>query len=374
MQKQRQLLLAGCLLTAIGWLPVHLMPFSIAAAISTLGLSTVEAGSMATTFFLGQLLSATLLPATIKTTPNKATLLYIVFLSAFGAYATSLVPKPFFFPVWFVYGILNGVILYAGATTIAHYHNRPLAFTLRISIVSLLAGLAIATAFFLKLDSNYDRFLLHICTICALTGCLLLFLLPSGIKFQIEQKEKSQYTPPFTLGIGLVLFFIFIVGQLGFISYAIEFGVKRGFLFEEMTFSVACSKIAAAAILFKIALGYSSSEYMKKVLYGTVALTLSILLINYSSTTTLFMVGFFIWETSVNMTSSLMQGVIINLNPVKISRLIIAVLLAGSGAGPLVSSLFIEMNNWEIFLGFCIVSSCIPLGWVFSRNFKYLKP
>ncbi len=368
MQKQRQLLLAGCLLTAIGWLPVHLMPFSIAASISTLRFSTVEAGSMATTFYFGQLLSATLSPAIIKTAINKTTLICIVFLSAFGAYTTSLVPKMFFFPVWFIYGILNGVLLYVGATTIALYHNRPLAFTVRISTVSLLAGLAIATAFLLKLDSNYNRFLLHICIICALTGFLLFFLFPNKIVFQQEQQKKFQDAVQNTWYVGLIIFFIFLVGQFGFISYAVEFGVRKGFLFEEMTFSVACSKIAAAAILFKIALGYSSSKYIRKAFYGTVILSLSVLLINYSSTVTLFMIGFFIWETSVNMMSSLIQGIIINLNPTKVSRLIVAVLLAGSGMGPLISSLFIETGYWEVFLCFCIVSSIFPLGWILLRK------
>src|SRR5262245_22287126 len=238
-------LLGASLLSSVGSLPLHLAPLIVATLISDSRVSLVGAGWLPTVLLLGQLSTSLILPtfgihnirrgAAIVTATVFLTGLAI---SSFDGFEIILVG-------WFLVGQSCGVLMYLGTIAASQFPRKTFAFSLRLAVVLVLAGILTCL---LQMANSFGTCRAFLTTLTPIVGLILLFgvLLhrPVAKVGQVtvakdaEQWSVSQFS-------GLVTVYFFFVSLTGFLAYLVQQALTRGISLPDSVWSMAGMKLIA---------------------------------------------------------------------------------------------------------------------------------
>lgn len=246
-------MLGASLLSAAASLPLHLLPLLIVSVIADGGLSTVQAGMIATACMLGQMLMALALPSlgVRRLSRPVAALAACTGLLALG-WSVDLRQQALLLP-WFVIGAAGGALQFLGATSAAAAKDRAYAFSLRLTVTLLVSGVVVAGLQFGSGFFDYAAVAVQFSVLFAvLTGAgLCLYRAPAPMlrpRPACTEREEPQRRLA-----GLAVVFLLFVGQPGFWAFAVQGVQQRGVVLEGVVFAIAGCKIVAALALFWIA-------------------------------------------------------------------------------------------------------------------------
>lgn len=204
--------------TAIGSVPLHLIPLVIAVLVAANGYSAMAASLVVSAMLAGDLAATVLLALAAVRVDRRDVLLPALTLFALAiALSASAADSSLIYPLWAAIGALAGVIGQAGTLFAAYASNPERIFALRLSYVLAISGLA-ALALLLPLPvTPFARMTLAamVLTLLAL-GCLFLLTPRSGPRPRLQRAAPTRPSPLMVAGL-LALVFI-MVGHTGFLS------------------------------------------------------------------------------------------------------------------------------------------------------------
>lgn len=361
-------LVGALLLSAVGSLPLHLVPIIIVTLIADGRLGTSEAGWVASAILFGQLLTSLALPifgiVTVRCLPATG----ISLLLMLGLWMTAVDQATALFAGWFTVGSCAGVLMYLGTNSASHYRNTTFAFSLRLGIVLVLAGGMTAALVLRHSLGSYTSFLT---TVSAVFCCLLvvgLFLYrPVLTVARSNTKEVSHHKEGRPL-FGFALMFLLFVGQLGFLAYVIQNAIARGMPASEATWAIVAMKITAGVGLFVLALHSKHKRGHDRLL--AIGTSLAIVLVMASATNILavFLVSLLIYEMAFNTLSARFQANLAERDKHLAGRWLTGTILLGAAIGPPMHGAAISADLAIYFLVIAAISAILPGMWVRSRS------
>jgi hypothetical protein len=277
---------------------------------------------------------------------------------------------PFFVALlggWFVIGLSCGAFRYLSALSAAGYPNRPFAFGLRLAIVLVVASAVLYAIIFFGSISSYQSFAWNL-------QFILLAMLTIGIFLYRPGPSASRTTKPTFTGddgrtitmaqlSGLVVIFVLFAGQVGFLSYVMEIGLKQGFAAGNLVLAITAMKFVAGVVLFyaiAIRRGIADSA---PILSTCLALVGAILAISYGGGFVWFFGGLLVFEIALNLLSSRLQATVVSLDHTIGGRWVTLAILGGAAVGPPINGFAIGLGMTGAFAGFAVLSILLALMW-----------
>jgi hypothetical protein len=162
---------------------------------------------------------------------------------------------------------------------------------------------------------------------------------------------------------GLLIVFLFFVGQTGYLSYAIQQAVGRGMTFEVTAMSLALMKISAGIwVLCSSCVGYEDPKSVR-FLNLTLLLIAAIVALFYSRHIVIFFLALLAMEMAVNKLSARLQAAVVAAWPEFAGRWLTGVMLLGAASGPPLNGFMISIGLDEAFVAICVLSAVGPLVW-----------
>src|SRR5262245_27797185 len=134
-------LTGASLVSAVGSLVQHLAPFLAVAMIAAGYTSVAGAGWVRTVAQLAELAVALALPLIGIAELGRRAVLVLAVGFVLGLLLAGVNYQPLFWFGWLIIGVCSGALKYLGIMAAANAKNPTLAFSLRLSIVLMLAGL-----------------------------------------------------------------------------------------------------------------------------------------------------------------------------------------------------------------------------------------
>lgn len=361
----------ACVLSAVGSLPLHIMPILIASAILAERVTAAQAGLFAAMYVFGQLVITTTLPLmAVRFISNSRALQVCALLIATICISTQFSGKLFYLN-WFLIGVCCGVLSYLGSTSAAAVENKAFAYAVRLGATLLVAGLTMLVFYGADKHADFRQLtatLAVVVSLLSVTG--LYFYRPRVFENEeppqrrktysiIDRKTIDQKTPW-----GLFYLFVFALAQIGFIVFAIESATQRGIDLSDALWAFALCKIVAAVMLLNRQDGFAiRNESYQATLLCMSVLLIGCLLVASSQTMLFFFLGILLWETSVNILSSSFQASVVEVNPAVGGMYLTSVLLFGSALGPIINGAAITAGLQEYFYCLVVFSVFLPLLW-----------
>jgi len=354
----------ACILSAVGSLPLHIMPVLIASAIMAERVTQAQAGMLAAMYLLGQLLITTVLPLlSVRQLRSSSAIYACVVLVAIISLSVHISGRMLFLN-WFSIGICCGLLSYLGSTAAAAVENKSIAYAFRLGVTLLVSGCTMLIFYNIDKFAGFSQLmgsLAVVVTILSMVG--LWFYHPTSltamkkitISFESVFLDNTRW--------GLLYLFLFALAQVGFIVFAIDSATHRGIGIGDALWAFALCKIFAAVFLFVRRGKKRKYSNFHSTIFSIPFLLLGCLLVASTETLLLFMLGMLLWETSGNLMSSAFQASIVEINPSVGGMYLTSVLLLGSAIGPLIHGALISANSQEIFYCFVAISVFLPLVW-----------
>ena len=365
--KNRQLidLLGASLLGAIGSLPLHLAPLVISALITSTPVSLHAAGLIVSAAMIGQLCSASLLPMLGIAHVGRTSALTAAFVMCVGVLISSL---PYYHLValgWFLIGLACGVFRYLSALSASAFPKRHFAFVFRLSVVLILVSVVFYLLMFFGSTTSYKAFAWNLELILAVMLVLGLLLyrplteqaLPA---MQSHSPHRGTAHPQI---LGLIVIMAFFVGQVGFLSYVVQLGLKRGFEANDVIMALTAMKFIAGIWLLCIILRRRHGDQGTHLLGAALALIAAIASIYYGQGRVLFFGGLLVLEIALNMMSARLQATVVVLNSRVGGKWITIAVLGGAAIGAPLNGLAISTGHAGGFVVFTIATILAALLW-----------
>jgi len=364
----------ACILSAVGSLPLHIMPVLVASAILAERLTPAEAGLLATMYLLGQLLITTLLPIlSISRLRTSSAVQVCIVLVTIITLSVQISGKMFFLN-WFSIGICCGLLTYLGSTAAATVDNKSIAYAVRLGVTLLVSGCTMLVFYNIDKFAGFSQLMGSLAVVVAVLSAVGLWLYkpPSSsdrkkvsISFDSLFEDNTHW--------GLFYLFLFALAQVGFIVFALDSATRRGIGIGDALWAFALCKIIAAGFLFLRRGKKSKYNNLYSTIYSIPFLLIGCFLVASTETLLLFMLGILLWESSVNLMSSAFQASVVEINPSVGGMYLTSVLLFGSAAGPLINGALISANSQEIFYCLVVFSVFLPLIWDRHRQIGAAK-
>ena len=350
-------LVGACLLSAAGFLPVHILPVLVAVLVAEGRTSAVEAGWTAAAYMIGQLVAATGLPLIQQGALRwqhgcaaGALLLLGLVASAHGGTAVLV-------GAWFVVGTASGILFYLATMFVVGFRDVALALSLRVSVSLLASGLALAGVQILSGSSGYGE-LVQGLTVCFATVLLLALVLYGAGATLAPAKERPAGKPAGSLALG-VLYLLF-AGQIGFWAFAAQNSPSLGMAMPEMLLSLAACKIVAAAVMFPLAYRERSRAMSGGFLLPGVVLAAGLLLAAGAQLPTAFVAGILLWEIGFNVLSARLQTKAVQIDRWYSGAWLTAAIFLGAATGPVLQGHAVAGGLQNVFIGFAVASALFP--------------
>jgi MFS family permease len=356
-------LIGASLLSAAGSLPLHLMPLIVVSLVADSRTSIAQAGWVATAVLLGQLSTSLALPALAVRTVKRGPSLAVALALLAALMASGLDGATILFTGWFLVGGCCGVLQYLGIVTASNDPSPTFAFTLRLSIVLMIAGAVVVA---LQAADVLASYLSMLTALAAILGLVLATGLPlyhpqTG-NLRPESHKKAGGQPLGAVG-GLATVFLLFVGQTGFLAYAIQSAIERGIATEEAAWALAAMKIVTGAWLLSIARTGLKSARRPRFLGLGLLLGFSVFLISYTGHWVGFIVGLIAYEIAFNTLAARLQGQVALAAPQSAGRWLTAAILLGAASGPPLHGAAISADAGAYFIGFAALSALLPSLW-----------
>ena len=357
----------ACVLSAVGSLPMHIMPVLIASAILAERVTASQAGVFAAMYVIGQLVVTTVLPLmAVRFLRSERAMQVCVLLVAVICLSAQLSGKLFYFN-WFLIGICCGMLSYLGSTAAAAVENKSLAYAVRLGVTLLVAGFTMLVFYCIDKYAGFGQLTATLAIVVSLLSVVGLFFYKPPAMTHTEEHPLSRVTQSVfheRTHLGLFYLFLFALAQVGFIVFAIESATQRGVNISDALWAFALCKIIAAFLLLTRQGKYARQRNS----FHTTLLCMPVLMAGcmmVASTQTMlfFFLGVLLWETSVNVISSSFQASVVEVNPSIGGMYLTSVLLFGSAVGPIINGAAISASLEEYFYALVLVSIFLPLLW-----------
>jgi hypothetical protein len=360
-----RVLIGASILSAAGSLPLQILPFLVLSLVAGGRIDVAFAGWVGSSFLIGMLSSALLLPLLGVQRLNgwhALTAVCAIGLAIFLSIDTTFLPV--FFALWFVVGFSCGGLQFLGATTAAAADNKPQAFALRLSVALIIAGCVIIALAQFDSQKIYTKLAYFLIAAFGLSGLLGLTLYRSiaapiaqpAAAVQVAKSGQRKWS-------GLIIVFCFFIGQPGFWAYAMQSASQRGLDLKGAAFVIAAAKIASALILLYKSQKNTSSSGLGGLLALGCAIAISIFAMTYSAAVLLFFVGFLAWELALNILSARLQGSVVAASPSHAGAWITAAIMLGAATGPIIHGAAIKGDIEMIFITYSAISGLLPFLW-----------
>jgi hypothetical protein len=356
-------LVGASLLSAAGSLPWQLMPLIVVSLIADSRTSIAQAGWVASAVLLGQLSTSLTLPALGVQIVSRGFAVAIALALLLGLAASTLGGIVALYLGWFLIGGCCGILQYLGVVA-ASIDSRPaFAFSLRLSIVLMLAGLVVGAL------QATNVFISYFSTMAAL-GMVFAPLLATGIALYDPSRPgpdpAGQYPSVRSVlrkfsGLGTV--YLLFVGQVGFLAYAVQSAMDRGMAIEEAAWAVAAMKIVSGAwLLYMAQTGFQNTLRPRFLELGGV-LAASVVVVSYTGHLVGFFLGLIAFEIAFNTLVPRLQAKVILGARQFAGRWLTAALLLGAASGPPLHGAAISAGAGSYFICFAVLSALLPGLW-----------
>jgi hypothetical protein len=358
-------LIGASVLSAAGSLPLQILPFLVLSLVAGGRIDIAIAGWVGSSFLIGMLSSALLLPMLgvqrLKGWHALVAVCAIVLAIYLSIDNTFL---PVFFALWFVVGFACGGLQFLGATTAAAAENKPQAYALRLSVALIIAGCVIIALAQFDGQKIYTKLAYFLMVAFGLSGLVGLTLyrnvaaptVPSSVAVQIAKSGQRKWS-------GLIIVFCFFIGQPGFWAYAMQSASQRGLDLKNAAFVIAAAKIVSALILLYRSQKNNSAGSSGGLFALGSAIAISIFAMTYSTAVLVFFVGFLIWELALNILSARLQGSVVAASPGHAGAWITAAIMLGAATGPMIHGAAIRGEVEMVFIIYSAISGLLPFLW-----------
>ena len=365
-ERDNQSIVALCgaiLLSTVGSLPLHLFPLIVVSVIADGTFSTASAGWIATATLLGQLLSSSILPILnihcVRTIPAIGAVLLLLL----GLIVTAQETMWSYYLGWFLVGNSCGILLYLGTVSASNYRHTTFAFSMRLGVVLILAGLMVGVLIASNATVSYQSLLMvlilafgFICLIGLITYRPV--MPPSG---SAMQNESCRWEGPQRFGLGGL--FVLFVGQVGFLAYVFQEAIERGMPLVDSTWSVAGMKFLAGIWLIVLAsCNFSGGRHSHFLSLG-ILIAIGIATASYVTNFAVFLVSLLIFEIAFTMLTSRFMAKLAESNRQLAGPWLTAIVLLGAACGPPLNGIAISSDLGTYFLVLAMGSSFAPALW-----------
>lgn len=360
-----RVLIGASVLSAAGSLPLQILPFLVLSLVAGGRIDVAFAGWVGSSFLIGMLSSALLLPILGIQRLNSwhafvavCTIIFAIFLSI------DITFLPVFFTLWFVVGFACGGLQFLGATTAAAADDKPQAFALRLSIALIIAGCVIIALAQFDSQKIYTKLAYFLMAAFGLSGAIGLALYRTITTSSAQPAKPAVVTKPSQRKwSGLIIVFCFFIGQPGFWAYAMQSASQRGLDLKDAAFVIAAAKILSALILLYKSQKNTPQSGLGRLLALGCAIAVSIFAMTYSTAVLLFFVAFLIWELALNILSARLQGTVVAASPGHAGAWITAAILLGAATGPIIHGAAIKGDIEIVFITYSAISGLLPFLW-----------
>lgn len=354
------------LLSAAASLPLHLLPLLIIAVVADAGVSTAQAGWIASACILGQMLVALALPALQYSSLRRRHALAAVATLLVALAASGLWPAHGLWLPWLVIGGACGALQFLGATTAAAAADPPAAFALRLSVTLLVSGLVILglqqTGGFL----DYRALAIALSVFFALlTGLgLALYRQPGPVRTAYPAQAPGRGGPL----AGLAVVFLLFVGQPGFWAFAVQSVHQRGVVVQDIVYAIAFCKIVAGLVLFALTALRPRAGHggRANLMWPGIGVAAGVTGMALAPGASLFLVAMLLWELGLNILSARLQAAVVRDNPASAGAWLTGAVLLGAATGPMLNAMAIEGGVAQAFVVYACLSAILPFAWAAS--------
>ena len=380
--RNERLALSGSILLSItATLPLHLTPLIIITILAD-GLAGVERAALVISALLaGQLGSSFFLPffginAISRTQALSASVVLLVSMT-FTSLGTL-----YLMPGWFLVGVSCGVLRYLGTLNAIHYSRTTFAFSIRLGLVLLVAGCFTAILASSGADYTYDTLIcILVFGFAIILGIGHFFYKPLANSIQPEDANPTFATnatngkiaktfPQSTAVFALIVLFFLFVGQTGFITFALQDAINRGFDRQEVLYAMIGMKICAGIFLIMVARFGGSNQSALYFAPMGIILVIGLAVTSRSTELIMLFIGLLAFEIAFNDMSAKFQGRIVFIGYVASGRWLNAVIMIGAVCGPLVHGFAIASGAGSTFIIFAAGAAMLPLCFVTSSWIK----
>jgi hypothetical protein len=351
------------LLSAVGSLPLHLFPLIVVAVIADGTFSTVSAGWIATAILLGQLLSSLILPMLNIPSIRAIPAIGAVLLLLLGLVITAQETLWSYYLGWFLVGNSCGILLYLGTVSASNYRHTTFAFSIRLGVVLILAGLMVGILIVSDAADSY-RGLLLVLILAFGFICLIGLITYRPVMPPSEsamQNENHRWEGPQLSGLGGL--FVLFVGQVGFLAYVFQEAIARGMPLVDSTWSIAGMKFLAGIWLIVWAsCNFSGGRHSHFLSLGILIAT-GIAIASYATNFVIFLVSLLIFEIAFTMLTSRFMAKVAESNRQLAGPWLTATVLLGAACGPPLNGIAIAADLGLYFLLLAVCSSFTPALW-----------
>lgn len=356
-------LVGASLISAAGSLPTHLLPVTITAVVAGTSASPETAGLIASAMLIGQLVSSIGLPLLKVSAISRLWALAVSLALLAGLVLSGADGFLMLLGGWFIVGLCCGVLLFLGTVSAAHFATPSLAFTLRLGVVLVLAGVATGLIQITGAAGSYGTYLVWFgVAIAAVLGVGNLLYAPIP---PVERPSDAATGDGFTakMAAGLVAAYVLFVGQTGLVAYVLFSAVERGMDLSSAAWAFAACKIGSGLWLVTASrIAKPGSSVLRMTVLG---LLVGIGGYGMSKSAEIqYLFGFLIvFQIAFNSLSAQMQGSIAATGPKITGRWIAGTLLLGAASGP-------PLHGWAIgagleaeFVIFAVATALLPVVW-----------
>lgn len=357
-------LFGAILLSAVGSLPLHLIPLILVTLIADGEVTIPEAGWIASVILIGKLASSLALPV-LKVSVVRVTVAFCAALLMLTGLLTTLAATSLgLYLGWFLVGISSGILMYLGTVSASHFSNTTFAFSLRLGVVLCLAGASIASL--LLIDQalvSYRSFLMALLLIFSLllTLGLVLYNPTTNHAKPADIGRKHQWRLSQILG--LIALFVLFLGQTGFLAYVVQETIDRGMTIAESIWAIVAMKIVAGIWLAGNAVHGAANGRRHRLLEFGILLAVSLGVASQTTTPLILLLSLMTFEIAFNTLSARFQATLANANRHIAGQWLTATLLMGAAFGPPLYGAAIGANLGFYFIFFALCSTIIPAVW-----------
>lgn len=351
------------LLSSIGSLSQHLAPLFAVVLVADGRATLIEAAWVVSARSLGELAATIALPVFKvnhlgRVAAGGALLLLMI--------AFSLATSPGLAALlggFALVGVCSGVLKHLGTLSVSAHPNRTFAFSLRLSLVLLVAG---GIVLFLVAAQSVSSF-------PVLLGSLMLALVPLSLvallvydpgQF-VDAHSSATASEDRVAGIaGLSFIFLFFVGISGFMSFAVLHATERGLAQNDVVWAFGGMKLAAGVWLFACALRLISGSNSKLRLHNAGLLVATMWCVYLSRNVVEFVLAFLMLEIALNGYAVRLQARATRRAPNFTGRWLNTAIFLGAACGPPLYAWAISAGLDVEFLAIAslvIALPCVPL-------------
>ncbi|MCR9071353.1 MAG: hypothetical protein NXI18_06495 [Alphaproteobacteria bacterium] len=356
-------LIGASLTSAVGSLPLHLLPLTIAAAVAGTDTSPEVAGLIASALLVGQLIASTLLPVLGVSTISKlwAAVLSVALLG--GMVVSGLGGVVGLLGGWFLVGLSCGGLIFLGTVAAAHFRAPELAFTLRLGIVLVVAGACTVLVQVTGVLADYHGYLIWLAVaIAAILGIGNLLYAPASPLLSVgEPGTAAAFNAP--LALGLAAAFVLFVGQTGLVAYVLFGAAERGMELRHAAWAFAACKIGSGIWLVAASQTSKPGSSIRRMALLGVLVAAGGYGISSAGHIAFLFASLILFQIAFNSLSAQMQGSIAATGPHVAGRWITCSLLLGAAVGPPLHGWAISAGLEAGFVAFALSTTALPVLW-----------